>query len=328
MNRRSLCCALALLGYGAVGASAWSQTVPRLADGSVTIVGDKTLEPVLMRLAELYTRRHPEVRFTFLLKNPPVGVDGIIAGVSLFAPVAHEAWDGEVDAFKRLYGYRPVDVRIGRLGYAGPGRENPPAIYVNAANPLLRLTIDEVGRIFTAGQMPSDLRHWSQLGVGGKWAKHAIHVYGTRDDGLNVTTLRSTRFGGRPFVRHYEALADDADVLEALAGDRYGIGLVWSADSQRIPKDVRMVPLAVSAAAVASTAQYAEVRAGHYPLSQYIHVYLANAPGRPVDPVAKEYLRLALSAEGQLILDELKNGRPGFVPLTTAEARGELAKLE
>ena len=142
-----------------------------LPDGSIYIVAEKPLEPVLARVNELYARRHPDTRFTVLFGERPVGIDGIVARVSLFAPIAHDPWEGEIEPFRRLNGYAPLDVRIGRVGHSGPGRANPPAVYVNAANPLARLSLEDVGRIFTTGLSPSDLRHWRQIGVGGEWEK-------------------------------------------------------------------------------------------------------------------------------------------------------------
>jgi phosphate transport system substrate-binding protein len=299
-----------------------------LPDGSIYIVGDNTMQPLLKRLNELFVQTHPGIRFSMALRSPPSGIDGIQAGVSFFAPVAHDAWETEIEAFKRLTGYRPLDVRIGRRGYAGAGRENPPAIYVNANNPLPQLTVDQVARIFTAGQMPSDLRNWSQLGVGGEWAKHSIHLYGTRDDGRVVTALRTARFGGLPFARHYEALADDADVLQALAGDRYGIGVAWFVEGVSVPREARLVPLAENAAAPPSVAEYEDVKRSRYPLSPYLHLYMRSAPGEPLDLVVKEYVRLALSLVGQHIIEELKDGKQGYVALTPEEAIRELAKIE
>jgi phosphate transport system substrate-binding protein len=298
-----------------------------LSDGSIYIVGDDTMEPLLKRLNELFVSTHTGIRFTLVLRSPPTGIDGIQAGVSLFAPVAHDAWEPEIEPFKRLTGYRPLDVRIGRRGYAGAGRENPPGIYVNANNPLPQLTLDQVARIFTTGQMPSDLRHWSQLGVGGEWAKHAIHLYGTRDDGKVVTALRTAHFGGLPFARHYEALADDADVLQALAGDRYGIGVAWFVEGVSVPREARLVPLAENAAAPPSVAEYEDVRQGSYPLSPYLHIYVRSVPDQPLDPVVREYLRLALSLEGQRIIEALKDGKESYVPLTAEQTAIELAKI-
>ena len=143
-RQRALGLACAFLAFAGPCRSAPPVAAPGyvLADGSIRIVAEKTMEPVLSRLNTLMTRRHPELRFRMIFGDVPVGLDGIIARVSLFAPLAHDAWESEIDPFKRLNGYRPLDVRIGRLGHAGSGRANPPSIYVNAANPLRSLDID------------------------------------------------------------------------------------------------------------------------------------------------------------------------------------------
>ncbi len=326
-SRLAILAAACLFTLGARGELAIPRDRPYvLPDGSVYIVGDNTLAPLLARWNELFARSHPGIRFTIRLANPPAGIDGIIARVSIFAPVAHDAWESEIDPFKRLNGFRPLDIRVARIGYAGAGRDNPPSIYVNAANPFARLDIEEVGRIFTAGRMPSDLRHWRQLGVGGEWGKHSIHAYGTRDNGETLTALRLARFGGQPFARHYEALETDADVLEAVAGDRYGIGLAWTLDAASVPANVKRLPLSQGGAAFAG--EYEDVRAGRYPLSPFAHFYLPVADGRSLDPVAREYLRTVLSPEGQRAIEAEKAGRPGFVPLTRDEAAREIARIE
>jgi phosphate transport system substrate-binding protein len=330
MNTMVPLCASLLVSLGIAVASA---QVPErapyvLPHGSIYLVGDRTLEPLLDRLNSAFVRDHPGLRFTSLLRSPPVGLDGIIARVSFVAPLAHDAWEGEIDSFKRLNGYRPLDIHIGRLGYAGRGGANPPAIYVNAANPLRQLTLDEVARVFTAGKLPADLRHWSQLGATGEWSKHRIHLYGTRDDGLAVTTLRLDRFGGHPFAQHYEALPDASDVLEAVAGDRYGIGLAGPMDAAAIPAGVRLVALARDGTTEASAAGYDDVQAGRYPLSPFIHLYVDAKPGQPLDPLVKAYLRLALSPAGQQPIAAQKGEAQGLVPLNAAEAAQESAKLD
>lgn len=299
-----------------------------LPDGSIQIVGDRTMEPILRRLNALFEGRHPGTRLRLALGDPPVGIDGIIARVSLLAPIAHDAWESEIDPFHRLNGYRPLDVRIGRIGHSGRGRAHPPSIYVNAANPLDSLTIEQVARIFTTGQPPADLRQWRQLGIGGEWERHSIHVYGTRDDGMTVTTLRLARFGAHPFARHYEPLASDREVVEAVAGDRYGIGLAWSVEERDLPAGVRRLALATGSDAAPSLASYEDVHAGRYPLSPHLHFYVDRRPGAPLDPLARNYLALALSSEGQRIIAELKDTPAGFVPLTPAEVARELAKID
>jgi phosphate transport system substrate-binding protein len=298
----------------------------RLPDGSIRVVGDQDLAPVLQRLNALFVKHHPDVKFTMLLKAPPTGFDGVMAGVSLFGPVARDLWDTETEPFERLTGHRPLDVHIGRRGFVAAGQTLPPALYVNAANPVRGIDFAEFGRIFTTGGAPGDLRRWSQLGATGTWAPHAIHVYGTRDDGKYVTAMRTAYFGGRPVALAFEGLPTDADVLQAVAGDRWGMGLATAVPRAALSAGVRMLPLAV-VGGTPSGASLADVRAGRYPLVPFLHFYLHSGAGEPADPVAREYLRLALSREGQQIVDSFQAAPHNFVSLTPNEAERELAKL-
>jgi phosphate transport system substrate-binding protein len=63
-------------------------------------------------------------------------------------------------------------------------------------------------------------------------------------------------------------------------------------------------------------------------MSPHLRVYVNRAPGQPLDPLVKEYLRMLLSREGQAIIAALPAGEEPFLPLTAAEAARELAKLD
>ena len=101
----------------------------------------------------------------------------------------------------------------------------------------------------------------------------------SRDDGRAITALRTAHFGGLPFARHYEALAEDSDVLQGLAGDRYGIGVVGFVDAASVPSGVRWVPLAENASAAASLADYADVEQAAFAPSTVVPG-LGFSPGR------------------------------------------------
>ena len=51
-----------------------------------------------------------------------------------------------------------------------------------------------------------------------------------------------------------------------------------------------------------------------------------SAPGKPLEPWMAEYMRLALSREGQDLLKSLAADN-GYIPLTPAQVQTELAKL-
>jgi len=61
-----------------------------------------------------------------------------------------------------------------------------------------------------------------------------------------------------------------------------------------------------------------------YPLSRYVYIFVNKAPGKPLAPKVKEFLRAVLSREGQ---QQVANDGV-FLPLQPHVVREELAKLE
>jgi phosphate transport system substrate-binding protein len=101
--------------------------------------------------------------------------------------------------------------------------------------------------------------------------------------------------------------------------DRYGMG--YSGIGYRT-SGVKAVALAARDGSF-SSGGYADVVAGKYPLARFLYLYVNKAPNRPLDPVVREFLRLVFSREGQEAVV-----KDGYLPLTAAIAREELAKLE
>ena len=61
-----------------------------------------------------------------------------------------------------------------------------------------------------------------------------------------------------------------------------------------------------------------------YPLIRDAYVYVNRAPRRPMEPKVREFLRFALSREGQQIIANTDM----YYPLTAAELRAQLKKLD
>ena len=300
-----------------------------MRDGSVYIVGNDGMEEMLKKFNDLFMKTHSGFKFSMVLKGSSTGIGGLTAGVSAFAPMGREAWPTDVTGFRETFGYLPFDIHVGYDGFGPrPKLKTPPAIYVNAKNPLPGLTVEQLTRIFASGAPEGDITHWSELGLKGEWAKRVIHVYGPRDDGGLATSLRYYKMNKLPFSLRYEALPHGTDLIHAVADDPYGIALVGFADADTMSKGVKLVPLAEKDGEPFSDASYENVTAGRYPLVPQIHFYVNREPGKPMDPFVKEYLRLVLSREGQTIIAAEKDTEEGYVPLSANEVNGELAKLQ
>jgi phosphate transport system substrate-binding protein len=297
-------------------------------DGSVYIVGNDGMDQILKEFNELFAKTHPGFKFTMLLKGSSTGIAGLTAGVSAFAPMGREAWGTDVSGFREVYGYAPFDIHIGYDGFVRPKHKNPPAVYINAKNPLAGLTLEQLARVFTSGNAAGDITRWQQLGVKGEWAKRALHLYGQYDDGGAATSVRKTKLGNRPFAREYEELEKPCDVVKAVAEDPFGIGLASFCDAAAVSANVRVLPLSWKAGQPFAVPSYEDTHAGRYPLGVYLRLYAVRKPGQPLDPLVKEYARLILSREGQEIIAAQKDSDEGFIPLDAAEVAAELAKLD
>jgi phosphate transport system substrate-binding protein len=111
-----------------------------------------------------------------------------------------------------------------------------------------------------------------------------------------------------------------ASVVQGVTEDRYGIG--YSGIGYRT-SGVKLVPLSETATSPVSDGSYADVQNGKYPLWRFLYIYINKAPGRPLDPLVSEFVKLMFSKEGQEAVV-----KDGYMPLPAKLAQAELAKIK
>ena len=65
------------------------------------------------------------------------------------------------------------------------------------------------------------------------------------------------------------------------------------------------------------------MQSGKYPLWRFLYIYVNKAPGKPLDPLVPEFVKLMYSKEGQEVVV-----KDGYMPLSAAQAQAELAKVQ
>jgi phosphate transport system substrate-binding protein len=194
-----------------------------------------------------------------------------------------------------------------------------------------------------------NIRTWGQLGLTGEWANTEIKTYGYVAPGFAVSFQRMVMHWSdkwnpnyQEFVEWKEATNNAAGeavrsqrMYERVSADRYAIG--WGAlmhiqgtcvnpDNTKCPGYPNLKVLAVSAKPggpyVPLTADNVANRS--YPLIRDAYIYLDKAPGRPLDPKVREFMRFVLSREGQEIMQ--KNGPYTAIPANYV--REQLKKLD
>jgi phosphate transport system substrate-binding protein len=314
-----------------------------LSDGSIYIAGNDLIEPFLDQINDRFAEQHHGFAFKMDSLSSGVAIAGIVSGKSAFGPTARDVTFIEKDAFASVYGYPVTDVLIGWDNSPDADRfppgKFPPTVWVNAKNPVASLSLEQVAAIFTSGSPKGDITRWGQIRFheapvgnnGADYAKREIHVYIPSLHGLPVVSTNRARFGDNlTWTRRAEYLPLMEDVVNAVANDPFGIGITgwfpidegWDRQLELGPK-IRLLPLSVTAESKSSHGGPGDL----YPLAGGLHLLINRAPGKPIDPWLKEYVRLILSKEGQDILGSMTK-TDGFIPLTPAEAEKELQKVE
>jgi phosphate transport system substrate-binding protein len=287
--------------------------------GVISIIGYNDMREMLQALDALFERAHPGVRFALTLKGTRTAPAALAAGRSLLAPMGAAFSPRELAAYRRKVGSDPVAFRIAHDSLDPQARSGPLAVLVPAANPLRALNFAQLQRIFAAGG--GGLR-WGQFGVTGKLAHDPIHPYGLAATTALGRFMTQHALAGRPFDKRFIGLSESADVVREVGSDPLGIGF---AAMNRATAAVRIVPLARRPRERFSRGTRADLIAGRYPLDRYLLLYVRIPPGGQLDPVARQYLRLALSPAGQRAI---ASGHLGYLPLSAAQAAAERARLD
>ena len=83
------------------------------------------------------------------------------------------------------------------------------------------------------------------------------------------------------------------------------------------------MPLAEKEGARCYEADPDNAYAGAYPLARFLYVYVNKAPGKPLDPVTLEFVKLMLSKDGQEVVI-----KDGYFPIPATIAKEELNKIQ
>lgn len=313
----------ALADYTPQPASAFADSRFIDKQGAFRIAGADHVDFIVKRFNAALVDAHPDWRFRIESKGTTSAVPLLTHGVTMFGAMGRAINPLETSAYRKIVGSDPLEIRV---AYASDDTSQhlatSLAAYVNRANPLDTLSIEQINRTLTIGHPQGDFSRWGQLGLKGEWAERAIHPYGTPEFTGFGTYMQKDQLGGLPLAPGYEAYGKTELILQRLAADPAGIGIAAiGLENDRI-KQLRIIDPKTGVITTGSPAQVAD---GSYPYGRYLYFYLRREPGKTIDPVVREYLRFVLSRQGQTLIASQPKG---YLPLTGKDARAELAKLD
>jgi|SRR6185312_6727571 len=302
---------------------------PRVS-GTVRVWGSPDDGWLIEELVAGFRKYQPAIRFQATLHGPESSFAAVYMDVADVAFMAREIRVPlETMGFEWVHHYPPFEVAIANAGLGADQGIGRPAVslafFVNKANPLACVTLQQLDDIFAADHRRggSNIRRWGELQLGGVWARRSIHVYGPAPANTSAVFIRQSVLGGsRKWNPGYRTVAGEwSEVLETLARDPDGISFAPPLPGNQGVKALRVAASSQSPC-YSLTAHTAEART--YPLIRTVDVALDRPPRAPIKPALKEFLRFILSREGQHII--ISDG--AYLPLSATSLQQQLHRLQ
>ena len=272
--------------------------------GQIKSVGSDTMGNLVKQWAEAFKALHPDVQIDVESKGSVTAPPALLEGASQIGPMSRPMSMEEINSFRKKYGYPPSSI---------PVAVDALAVYVNKANPIECLTLEQVDAIFSKdhwGGGGMEIKTWGKAGLTGDWANEPIALFGRNSLSGTFDTFKETVLRHGEFKDAVKQQVGSEDVVKMVAGDKFGIGY---SGIGFLTEGVRAVPLAApqNGKCYEPSAEFAY--SGGYPLARYLRLYFNKKSDRPLDPVITDFIRFVLSKDGQLLTI-----KAGFYPVPNA----------
>ena len=283
-----------------------------------------------------FNRHQPGVAIVDDMYGTASAVGALYTGAGDLAILGEEISPAAENAFERERHYAPTIFEIATGNVDVNYFDYAHMVFVNRANPLDRLTLTQLASILgdpSPGEGPGPIRTWGQLGLRGDWAERRIQPYSWTFDQDFALFLQARVLGDavpwNPQVRQFVTydrpdgtIVDRGQqILAALARDPDGIAV---SNVRFANPSVKLLKLAATSSGPYVLPTVGTLISQQYPLTRIIPAIVDVAPGQPLKPAIREFLRFILSREGQRGLIE----ESGYLPLGPKYRRDQLYELD
>ena len=250
------------------------------AENKVEIKGSDTLINVVQKLAETYMKGHPDANISVTGGGSGTGVAALVNRKCDIANSSRGIKAQEVaDANTKGVDPKRVVVAIDGL-----------SIITNAQNPIDKLTVDDVGKIYRG-----DVKNWKDLGGNDT----PINLYGRQSNSGTYDFMKEVVMKGE-YSPNLKSMNGNAQIVEAVKQDLGGIGYV-GVGYVKDATGINVLKVAANPSlGYFSPLNSMDVKTGNYPITRPLNQYLNGAP----KGATKNFIVFELSAEVQKIVED------------------------
>jgi phosphate transport system substrate-binding protein len=248
----------------------------------VTIKGSDTMVILAQRWAEEYMKKNPGTKVQVTGGGSGVGIAALINGTTDIATASRRMKEDEQEKLRARSSTPGVEISVAKDGVA---------FYINAANPVSALTVEQLKSIYQG-----DITNWKE--VGGPDAR--IVLYSRENSSGTYVFVKDNVLKGEDYAPQAQTLPGTAAVVNAVAKEKNGIGYGGAAYA----KGVKELKIKAGKEEIGPDAEH--VKKGTYPLARDLYFYLRAKPAGEV----KTFIDFCLSPQGQQIVNTV-----GYYPI-------------
>lgn len=282
--------------------------------GNLNSVGSDTLNNMMTFWAEGFRKKYPNVNIQIEGKGSSTAPPALIEGTSQVGPMSRKMKEKEIQKFEAKFGYKPTAIGVALDSLA---------VFLNKDNPINGLSLQQVDALFSKnrkGGTAEEITTWGQLGLTGEWANKPVSLYGRNSASGTYGYFKEKALFKGDYKDTVKEQPGSASVVLGVTEDKGGVG--YSGIGYQT-SGVKAVALGKKDGDTQYEPNYENVLNGKYPLGRLLYVYVAKEPNKPLPTLVQEFLKYALSKEGQEIVV-----KDGYLPLTAAVAKKQLALLD
>ena len=251
---------------------------------NITIKGSDTMVLLGQRWAEQYMAKVPGTAIQVTGGGSGTGISALINGTTDICQASRSMSEAEKNSLRERYKTPGEEIPVARDGLS---------VYVNAANSVKTLNMEQLRLIFTG-----KVTNWKE--VGGKDAK--IILYSRENSSGTYVFFKEHVLKNANYAQRAQSMPGTAAVVNAVSKEKNGIGYGGAAYA----KGIKVVPIKKDDSSAAITPDLAHVQDGSYPLSRPLFFYTRNQPAGEI----KTFIDWVLSKEGQDIVTKV-----GYFPV-------------
>ena len=274
--------------------------------GPLSISGSETMKHVTESWSAGLQQRYPGLKIKVDSFGSEAGMAALLEGKAQIAALSRRMTQQEIVEFKREFGYEPTEV---------PVAVDALAVFVHKDNPIEGLTLAQLDAMFSR-ERRRGLRYpvntWGDVLVLEEgWTDSPINLYGRNSNSGTASFFKEHVLSGAALKNTMTALPGSASVVQEVTIDRFGVG--FSGIGYQT-SGIRPVPLASVEGGRYIQPNFQTAMDGSYPLRRNLYLYLNKPPNTGASSPLAEYVKFALSRQGQQIV--LNHG---YYPLPTTE---------